>query len=312
MTNIKNVYLDYNAISLKLDALSPALKEQHFDAIVMVLRGGSFAGFHLAFLTGLPYYFLQYDRTSNTVSWLGPEPERKKILLVEDFAGVGITLIDCKNFLLDSGFAVSTLVVCKDTKSASVPDYYCFDLQTDKARFILPWERHILNHDTLETDRTKNIPDHSYEKTAWDLDGIYVNDVPKSLYDEDVEKALTVRSQLPMAEYAPIPQVGDVIITGRIITDKVRTEEWLANNQLTLPLYVREYDIENHSNTINALWKGKKAIELGFTHYVESDAEQATLIASAYPELRVTWWNKGNPVHIQASPIVKSVEQTVA
>ncbi|OUB26312.1 hypothetical protein BK708_14260 [Bacillus thuringiensis serovar yunnanensis] len=167
---LHNIFLDYNAISLKLDALSREIKKQNFDGIVIIMRGGSFPGIHLAFLTGLPYYFLEYNRLNSTVKWIGNFPNKRKILLVEDFAGMGNTLIDCKNFLLNFNYKVSTLVVCKDLKSASIPDYYCFNCTHVDARFILPWERCTINEVILKTSIDQRMEDPDYERTLYDLE----------------------------------------------------------------------------------------------------------------------------------------------
>lgn len=56
---MKNIYLDYNQISLRLDVLVEEIRKENFDGLVIVLRGGSFIGMHTAFLTDLPYAFFE-------------------------------------------------------------------------------------------------------------------------------------------------------------------------------------------------------------------------------------------------------------
>ncbi|MGD6843048.1 phosphoribosyltransferase [Bacillus infantis] len=233
---MKNIYLDYNQISLSLDSLAEEIKREGFDALVIILRGGSFPGFHLAFLTGLPYYFLTYDRISESADWKGAAPSLKKVLLVEDFAGMGKTLISSREFLTNQGMDVRTLVICKDPKSASVPDYFCFETRENNVRFILPWERFRLNPAESRVSRAENIADHQFERTLWD----------ETLFS--------------------FVREGDGIAAGHID-------------------------------------KGEMAISLGFTHVVTVNVEEAILISSQYPELRVAWWDGERRFMIQSKAV---------
>ncbi|QWI73121.1 hypothetical protein ER45_029685 (plasmid) [Bacillus mycoides] len=268
---VQNVFLDYNSISLKLDALSTKIKEQNFDGIVIIMRGGSFPGIHLAFLTGLHYYLLEYDRPNSAVRWMDKFPKKGKMLLVEDFAGMGKTLIDCKQFLLDFDYQVSTLVVCKDLKSATVPDYYCFNCNRADARFILPWERYSVNKFTVETSTGQRMADYDYERTLYDL-GL-VNAVSNSIEEKD--GFITVSKGSSMLGY-----------------------KILAEN----PIIFGDSEIEKSLNlTKLALWKGLKSIQYGYTHLTLESCEEAVFVAEKFPELRVCWWNKGMPINIQAA-----------
>lgn len=181
---MQNVYLDYNQIACQIDDQAEEIRRQGFDGIVMILRGGSFLGFHLAFLTDLPCYFLRYDRASRNVSWVGEKPKGSRLLLCEDFAGMGNTLIDCKKEL-SLTYDVSTFVVCKDTKSASIPDYYCFDGKVPSHRFLLPWERYRINADAVHNVNENDQNDHSFERT---LDENKLKDMPLFSSKEECAK----------------------------------------------------------------------------------------------------------------------------
>ncbi|MBT2692562.1 phosphoribosyltransferase [Bacillus sp. ISL-55] len=172
---MKNIYLDYNSIALRIEGMAEGLKQHNFNSIVIVLRGGSFAGMHLSFLTGLPCFFLTYDRKNNRVDWHGSIPAKGKVLLVEDFAGLGRTLIDCRNFLLNTGFDVKTFVICKDLKSASIPDFHCFNTMERDTRFILPWERYRINKQSSGISKK----DHEFERSIYDFS------IDKLLQNED-------------------------------------------------------------------------------------------------------------------------------
>lgn len=137
------IYLGYEQIATKVESLTPDIIAQHYDALVIILRGGSFPGMHIAFLTDIPIYFVTYTRHNQTVSWNGKIPERNaKILIVEDFAGRGTTLTDTMAYL-QSDYQVHTFVVCKDELSrVQRPTYTCFNLKDKNTRFIVPWEKH--------------------------------------------------------------------------------------------------------------------------------------------------------------------------
>jgi hypothetical protein len=233
------------------------------------------------------------------VNWVGSAPEQSNVLLCEDFAGSGKTLINCKQFLIDSGYKVATSVVCVDRLSASVPDYSCFWLQQEDARIILPWERYRLNH---AVDLGLGKMDLEFEKVGWDMDGVFLDDVASEHYAADLENALSMRDKLLPAAYAPEIIQEDIIITGRPSQDEERTRIWMLQHlRHELELHLRDDGVEKPTSQTTGEWKAKKALALGCTHYVESDAEQAVFVAALYPQLRVIWWNSGRPMLIQAS-----------
>ncbi|WP_163102570.1 phosphoribosyltransferase [Peribacillus alkalitolerans] len=144
MSNREPIYLGYDEIASKIEKHVMEIKSLNYNAIIVILRGGSFAGMHLSFLTDLPVYFVNYDRSTREVNWNGHRPKsNSKVLVVEDFAGKGSTLVDTINFLTESNFHVHTFVVCKDLLSQiQNPDYYCFNLTDKNYRLIVPWEKH--------------------------------------------------------------------------------------------------------------------------------------------------------------------------
>ncbi|PKG39093.1 hypothetical protein [Psychromonas sp. Urea-02u-13] len=136
-------YLSYDQIATRVEAFVSDVKTKDFDGILILLRGGSFAGMHLSFLTGLNVYFVEYHRPTRKVSWKGdPPPLYSNVLVVEDFAGSGTTLQDTLTFL-EQKYTSSTFVVCKDRLSRlQDPTYCCFELEDEEKRFIVPWEKH--------------------------------------------------------------------------------------------------------------------------------------------------------------------------
>lgn len=294
------VYMDYNAMASRIDSYCDIIRSQ-FDAIVVILRGGTFLGLQLSFGTNLPVYFLQYNRTNNSPSWFSPPvPAGMRILLCEDIAGRGTTLIHCRQFLESSGYAVQSFVMFQDTYSSTRPDYCCYETKDPHSHFVPPWERYRINLLT-NPSLADDVPDPDLFKTGWDLDGIFLSDLDPLEWAKGFPHALATRDLLPLAEDAPTLRAADLIITGRPEMDRARTTQWLHQQGLSAPLYLRNDGIEFPSALTTAQWKGATAIALGCTHYVESEAAQAIHMASLFPELQVSWWNQGQPVIINAS-----------
>ncbi len=295
------VFLDYNRIAQRVEAIAPAIRRRGYHALIAILRGGAFVATKLAFQTGLPLHFMRYQRPKALPVWHSPQPIGPKVLLCEDFAGSGRTLLDCKQFLLDQRLEVDTLVVCKDARSASQPDLFLFEQQHPAGRFILPWERVRLNPDSHGQRCADALPDHLFEKTAWDMDGIFLDDIEPHHYDRDLHATLALRDDMPLSPLAPTLAPGDVIVTGRPTEDGERTLAWLRRYQIDVDVHLRSDKIARPSKQQVALWKGGTALQLGCTRYIESCGEQALLLSAAFPELSVLWWNRGEPVAVSGT-----------
>ncbi|NRD79802.1 phosphoribosyltransferase [Bacillus sp. BRMEA1] len=301
-------YLSYDDIAFRIDAMIEDVRKQKFSSLVVIVRGGTFPGIHLSVRTGIPIYYLNYERDSkkqaSKISWIGSAPPIGKTLLCEDMAGSGKTLIESRQFIEERGFEVQSFVVYKDTYSASIPEFFCFSTNDPEERFVVPWEKEKFNPKSTFTS-DKPLLDHEYEFTGWDMDGIFLADVPKEYYLKNTEQALLMRDEYPISSNRPILREHDVIITGRPIEDKERTHVWLNRNNVFHPVYFRDNGKMNPTALSTAMWKGRKAVEIGCLRYVESDVEQAIFISKNFPHLEVVWWNNANPISIKASSFSK-------
>jgi hypoxanthine phosphoribosyltransferase len=296
-----NTLLDHNHIALRLEALAPALRTEGYDALACILRGGAFLGVEAAFATGLPLHFIDYRRADREVRWRGEPPKGRRLLLCEDFAGSGHTLADCLRFVAGEGYLAETLVICVDHSSALPSRWALFESTEPGRRFVLPWERYRLNAPSV-SDRPER-PDHEHGRTAWDLDGIFVADVEAHHYRSDLNAALAHRDTLPLAPWAPLPEPEDVIVTGRPLSDAERTLAWCGAAGISLRVHFRDDGNPWPTAQEVAAFKAARALELGCTQYVESDAAQAAELAAQRPELTVIWWNEGRPQMLRAAPL---------
>src|SRR5690606_17019672 len=97
---------DYAWVESVVNEYVPSWRQMGFEALVAIARGGLVPGVMAASALDLPVYALEYDRSSRKVSWFTAQepPSGAKILLVEDIAGRGTTLVDCLTFLRQHGF----------------------------------------------------------------------------------------------------------------------------------------------------------------------------------------------------------------
>jgi hypoxanthine phosphoribosyltransferase len=257
---MKDIYLDYVAISKKVELLKDYVKEREYDSLVILLRGGYYVGFQLAYFLELPYYFVNFDRSENKPKWFGDKASGRKILLCEDFAGKGVTLVNTKKYLESEGYLVDTFVVCKDTLSASEPTFYCFDNQNKGERFILPWERYRIN---LESNLKQYDSELELEHTAWEAD-LFVKD--NRLFQEvRMYDRIIFKNEDQYKKYKSILSEKPLI---PIIEDSVDKGEFLINN--------------------------------GSTRFATSNSEEAILISKKYPQLSVFWVHDDKRIAISA------------
>ncbi|MBT2793729.1 phosphoribosyltransferase [Paraburkholderia strydomiana] len=293
--------LTYEQLDHWIESLQPALLAEGFTMAIGILRGGAPLALMVSHSAGAPVAFLRYDRASRTVAWdstLPIPPAGSKVLLCEDIAGRGFTLVDCVAFLKQHGLDVKTLTGAVDDLSRTQPDY-AIDARGYFALF--PWERQAYTERYRDDwarveagDAPAMADDHHYATYAIDLDGILLPDVPLARYDEDLAAALLERDALLPFEVLPGIDLKRVrtIITGRPEMDRARTQAWLERHGFGhMQLVMRMPGTHDESPAGAAAHKAAAALAGGVTHFVESDPVQALLIAQQAPLLRVVWWD---------------------
>lgn len=291
MNTTRYSYLSYNQIAMKIDTMVPAIREASFDALVVIVRGGSFPGTHLSIRTGLPIYFLSYERKKNppVVNWIGEPAPPGKLLLVEDVAGAGKTLSSCLHFLLLSSYEVNTFVVFKDTKSAVEPDFFCFASDIPDRTFLLPWEKSKINPSYLTLDKSERFVDHELEFTVWNMN---------CFVEQDEMNHFVKRSITPI----PLLEENDAILTTESEFEDIH-RKWLKGNKVSHPFYVAEPDSSFGSHLGSAILVGNQLMTIGCTRYVDNDVENLVLLSSCFPHLEILWWNSGNPIALTTSHV---------
>jgi hypoxanthine phosphoribosyltransferase len=293
--------LTYEQLDHWIESLQPALLDEQFAAALGILRGGAPLALMASHAVGVPVAFLRYERASRVVTWDSALPmpaPGSKVLLCEDIAGRGFTLLDCIDFLERHGLIVRTLTGAFDELSRTRPD---FGIDARGYFALFPWERQAYTDryrdDWTNNDAGQRAPmssDHEYATYAIDLDGILLPDVPSTRYDEDLEAALNERDLLLPFESLPgiDLQRARAIITGRPEMDRERTQAWLDRHGFgKLELVMRTPDLHDQTPAGTAAHKAAAVLRCGVTHFIESDPVQAILIAQKAPLLRVIWWD---------------------
>jgi hypoxanthine phosphoribosyltransferase len=306
-THASRTYFSYDQISLWIESLAAELQAAQFSAVVGVLRGGAFAATCVAFNTGAPMHFMRYDRESQLAQWVGSPPPPGKLLVCEDVAGLGHTLVHCLELVGRTHPEHEVLTVVSDDYSRSKPRW---SLPFSDVQVILPWERHVQAlaqrthwYQGGAKGKLAMRPDHEYRFWGVDMDGVLCSDLPTQRYIDDLAACLRDRDGLDKHALAPMLESDThVIVTARPEEDRARTQAWLQRQGLgEVAVHLRDPNV--HSSTLegSAHHKGSTATRLGCTDFLESCPAQSALIAAQWPLLRVYWWQEGKPLRILAS-----------
>lgn len=143
---------DYNKIETFCLSQKDILMKDNIGLILGVLRGGAVPALMLSQMLSLPVDFLYYDRTNAQVDIKNKEifqkinqciEKNQTILLVEDIAGVGHTLLNCYNYLVSltkNESLIKVLTLVYHGNSRMKPHYY---QDFSNMRSVLPWEKYI-------------------------------------------------------------------------------------------------------------------------------------------------------------------------
>lgn len=302
-------YLGYSHISHWIDSLGGALRAEQFTAVAAVLRGGLFPAQCAAFATGAPLWFIRYDRGRQKASWHGGVPPPGRLLLCEDIAGHGHTLVNCQALVRQTHPDHRVLTIVSDELSRVRPDW---SMHRPHVQTVLPWEREVVSpqfrqdywHRDGAHGREPMKPDHCYRRWGIDLDGVLCDDLPAERYEADMAGTLTDRDALSRAQGAPqLTADQHVIVTGRPLADRHRTRAWLdARGYCGIAVHHRDPAVHAHDDLSIAAHKASTAERLGITDFLESCAHQAILISARAPQIRVFWWRGGDPMLVNAHP----------
>ena len=283
-------FISYDQTERMVAALLDKADAWRPDAVVGISRGGVIPATMVSCMLALSLCIIGWDRRGGPMLWIGPPPEARRVLLVDDCCATGLTMLAARDMLQRSGIDSLTLTITHDPDTTSfVPDLS----HPMRDLFRFPWERGEATPAARAMRRTGAAADRATERPflGLDLDGVFLPDVPVSLYRQDLAAALRTRREL--AGYNRLPRFESehaVIVTARPESDRAMTMEWLERwGHGALPLECRPPGVADEPGAV-AQYKARAATRWGCTHFVESDPEQAIRIAAAAPHLVVSWW----------------------
>ena len=290
----------YTSIEATIARYLPDWSAQDFDAVVAIARGGLIPATLIASELDLPLLAVSYQRATREVQWWTKERPVPggRLLLVEDIAGRGTTLSDCLQFLEQEAQEVRVFSLAYDRESRMTPDYG--QPMPDGMRAWFPWERESITDAFSQTENLPTQPPQAYAAWAIDLDGILLQDIPEHSYLQDLEATLALRDSLPPFQTMPaLPTLRTApVITGRPECDRNRTQQWLDRHGFSGPLLMR--DPARHTAAQSATHKAEMLLQHRYTHFLESDAAQALIIASITRIAAVFWWNGERAMRVHA------------
>jgi len=286
-----SVFIGYDQAERMVNALLPQAATWNPEAVVAITRGGLVPGTMAACGLALPLFIAGWARESDEAHWVGPAPEQRRILLVDDCCATGATMAAIRQVILARGHECATLAIAHDPDTTRyVPDFS----HPMRELFRFPWERGESTPTARATRTTGGPAIRALEQPFFglDLDGVFLPDVPRAHYGADLADALRQRaSLLPHPVLPPFARERAVIITGRPEIDRAQTEAWLAQHGFgDLPLHCRPMHVPDDIAAVSR-YKAGTATRHGGTHFIESEPEQAIRIAAAAPHLIVSWWS---------------------
>jgi hypoxanthine phosphoribosyltransferase len=293
---------DYSRIEAVISGFVPVWRTEAFDAVVAIARGGLAPGMMASSQLSIPLHALAYSRQDRSVSWFtASRPAAgSRILVVEDVAGRGTTLVDSVEFLRRQGHTAAVFALAYDAQSRLTPDYGIEIPAGFRAWF--PWERESITPSYAATSNQPSRPEHEYASWAIDLDGVLLADLPEHLYAEALHETLAQRDMLLPNQVLPGLDLSQVsIITGRPEQDRSRTQAWLNRHGFNGPLVMR--DERRYTAVQTSIYKADTVLARCHTHFIESDPIQALDIASRARVARVIWWNGSKAMLVYANEL---------
>jgi hypoxanthine phosphoribosyltransferase len=284
-------FISYSQAERMVGSLIDSISSWQPAAVVAIVRGGLIPGTMTSCTLALPLFMISWARATNVTNWIGPLPDEKRVLLVDDCCATGQTMTSVKAALHNQGYECATLTIVHDPETTCyVPDFS--HPMTELFRF--PWERGEATPASRQLRATGPAADRATERPFYGLglDGVFLPDLPRSDYVTDLTDAIRRRHDLALCPVLPhfAPERA-VIITARPEVDRVLTTSWLTRWGFEdLMLECRPPDVADDTSSV-ARYKAVTATRWGCTHFVESDPEQAIRIAAHAPHLVVNWWS---------------------
>lgn len=304
----KMKHITYERAFHVVKTFEQALAAERFDLILGIARSGVVPAVMVSQTIDVPVEFVQCGRTE-TPRFLGSPPELKgkKILVVDDIIGLGLTMRAVVEFVKKlGGHPVSFCLYFDKETTQFRPDF-----GHSTSHFMhAQWDRKDVTPQSRKALKEKNgrcTTEDTYECFGTDLDGVFLEDIKRKAYrlEERIASILAYRDSLMPMESIPVTDHQHVyVITGRPETDRQRTRAWLNKHGFAKAQLVCRNTAEYGSGLKEmARFKADQIINIGISKYFESDLMQAVLIAQKALCTDIYWWGKEDKIRIYANPV---------
>jgi hypoxanthine phosphoribosyltransferase len=270
-TAVMPVFIGYDQVERMVAALLERAIEWRPDGVVGLARGGVVPAAMASGILALPLSFVEHDKVTGGIAWIGPPTSGRRVLLVDDCCSTGTTLHRARAALMEQGRACLTLVVVHDPDTIRHKPDLSFPM---RELFRLPWER----GEATPTGRAAKASGDTVDPRV---------EAPFTGVALDETLTRRIADNQPLAR---VPIERAVLICARPETEYARVAAVLAATPYRhLPL-VRGPDAAD--GDCLARFKARTATRFGCTHFIDRDPGQAIAVAAQAPHLIVTWWSE--------------------
>ncbi len=283
------------------------LVERRYDLVLGIARSGVIPAVMISQTIDVTVAFIQCGRTQEPRFMDNIDVKGKKILLVDDIIGLGLTMRKVYDFVRNHGADVSTCCLYYDEETTQfTPD---FGYSTEHFMHA-QWDRKDVTPRSRQALSDKNgrcTTSDTFECFGTDLDGVFLDDINRKAYrlEGRIQQILHYRDHLKPMDNIPVINHSDVhIITARPMMDFDRTRRWLDANGFTdVQLSCRDPANYGNGHEESARFKAEQILKTGISKYFESDLLQAVLIAKKAPCTDIYWWGKKDRLRIYANDV---------
>jgi len=152
MSKLKKRLYSWPQLVKDCSAISKKLSAQNFDCLVAISRGGLIPATVLSYLLDIKKihvisysYYLKPGVRGKLKRIFAPEQKIKNchILLVDEIADTGHTLLAASQFLKNKGNKITTVALHWKTKSKIKPDYFAH--KAENLWIVYPWDESLKN-----------------------------------------------------------------------------------------------------------------------------------------------------------------------
>ena len=282
------VFLSFDRIELMVQALLNAARRWSPEIVVGIARGGIVPSSMAASALGLDLRLISHVRATGETAWITTPAEDRRILLVDDGCGTGTVMKAVHDFLASAGYDCLTLAVVHDPNRVIWQPDLSHPMESV---WRFPWERGESTPSARQHMARTGFSVRHCEQAFFAISCGALstassagasNTRVRRVY-QDPEDGLHVLRSIPKGQFMLVSDTVPANI-GQLRQALLRAGYGDVPIESKPPARVADA-------TALAQYKARTATNAGCTHFIESDASHALLIAQFAPHLIVMWWS---------------------